>query len=303
MKKRLLVLLLLLVSVIGYSRVAEASDKLKVSSSFTIITNMLEEIGGDYVEVYNIVPTGTDPHEYEPLPEDIKKVTDSAYIFYSGLNLEGGEKGWISRLAQATGKDKDHLIEVSRKIEPMYLQDEAGVEEVNPHAFLDPENGILMAEAIIESLSEIDPDNEEAYLEQGEAYIAQLQEVANNYKDEFSQIPSEERIFICSEHAFQYVTENYDVKHGYIWEVDTDDTGTPEQIKAAVAFVNEYKPKTLFLESNVDPRPMQTVSKETGVAIYPVSIYADEIGAKGEETDTYLKLLEHNLYTILAGLK
>ena len=111
-----------------------------------------------------------------------------------------------------------------------------------------------------------------------------------------------ENAFIASEFAFQYMTDRYHLNEGYIWAIDTDETGTPDQIQNAIQFVKENKPKVLFVESNVDTRPMETVSNETGVPIYKTPIFSDEIGKKGEPGDTYLKFLEHNLKHIYTGL-
>ena len=93
---------------------------------------MIENIGGEYVNVHNLVPIGTDPHEYEPLPEDIKVASDADLLFYNGLNLEGGENGWFFKLVKSVGKSEDKIIEASEGVEPLYLADEEGNQEVNP---------------------------------------------------------------------------------------------------------------------------------------------------------------------------
>lgn len=276
---------------------------LKVISSFTIIQNMLEEIGDDHVEVHNLVPSGTDPHEYEPKPDDIKAVTDADVLFYNGLNLEGGDAGWLSKLTNSVGMEEDQMIEVAKEVEPMYLKDEKGQQETNPHAFINPKVGIIMAESIRDNLVKIDPDNEADYKKNADEYIGKLKEIEQRYKEEFGAIPDDNRILVAGEYAFQYMTAEYDIKEGYIWAIDTDDNGTPEQIKEAVKFVKENKPKYLFVESNVDRRPMETVSKETGVPIFEEVIYADEIGNKGDPVDTYIKFLETNLENMTSGMK
>src|SRR5699024_5686003 len=107
-----------------------SEETLNVISSFSILSDMVEKIGGDYVHVHNLVPIGTDPHDYEPLPEDIKAATDADLLFYNGLNLEGGEKGWFFRLVDSVGQSEDNVFEASEGVEPMYLADEEGKQEV-----------------------------------------------------------------------------------------------------------------------------------------------------------------------------
>lgn len=279
-----------------------SEDTLNVVSTFSLLTDMVEEIGGEHVSVYSLVPIGTDPHEYEPLPKDIKETTDADVIFYNGLNLEGGDTGWFSKLIESVNADDEKIYEASKGVEPMYLKDEEGQQEVNPHGFLSPKVGIIMAENIQDAFIEILPEHEVYFTENAENYLKQLREIEKQYSEKIGAIPEEDRVFIASEQAFQYLTAEYDIKEGYIWAVDTDEDGTPEQIQNAVNFVKENNPKVLFVEPNVNPGPMQTVSEETGVEIYEKPILSDEIGKKGEEGDTYIKYLEYNLEVIVDGL-
>src|SRR5699024_3580926 len=101
---------------------------------------------GDRVELHNLVPIGTDPHEYEPLPEDIKAATDADILFFNGLNLEGGDDGWFAKLTDSVDQKEEAIFELGEGVEPMYLTSSDGEEEVNPHSFLSPIVGIKMAE-------------------------------------------------------------------------------------------------------------------------------------------------------------
>lgn len=304
--KRLLKVLcainLILMMGLSIATTAHADEPLKVVSSFSLLTDMLESIGQDHIEVYNLVPVGTDPHEYEPLPEDIMKATDADLMFYNGLNLEGSENGWFMKLANSVKKSPEQLIEVAKDVEPQYLKDEEGRQEINPHAFADPNVGIKMAQRIVEVLKEQDPNNEMVYQENGEAYIKELEAIRDEYEEKLGSLEGNQRNFIASEHAFQYMTQSFNLNHGYIWAIDTDENGSPAQIQSAIQWVKDNNPPVLFVESNVDRRPMQTVSKETGVEIYEKPVYSDEIGEKGSPADTYLKYLQTNLDVIYNGL-
>ncbi|HLS65376.1 MAG TPA: zinc ABC transporter substrate-binding protein [Pseudogracilibacillus sp.] len=277
-------------------------DTLRVVTTFTLLEDIVREIGGENVEVYNLVPIGTDPHEYDPLPNDIKAATDADVIFYNGLNLEGGESGWLAKMLTAVNKEWDDTYKLTEGVEPLYLTDDEGRnEEINPHAFLDPHVGIQMVENARDAFIEIDPENEEYYIENAEQYITELEDVALQYEEKVNDIQEENRILITSERAYQYVADRYGLQEGYIWAIDTEEAGSPEQLKSLVEFIERENPPVLFVETNVDKRPMETVAEETGVEIYG-EIYSDEIGSPGEEGDTYLKFLQYNIDVIHAGL-
>lgn len=275
-------------------------DLLKVVTSFTILEDMVEAIGGDLVTVHNLVPTGTDPHEYEPLPDDIRAAADAELMLYNGLNLEGGEGGWFTRLAHAAGQPEERTVEVSRGITPMYLGEGVSDEQVNPHAFIDPGVGARMAAVIRDALVAADPEHADSYLERGNAYVAEIEAIQAAYADRLGQIPEERRVLVTSERAFQYLVDTYGLTEYFIWEIDTEENGSAKQIIALVEALRDLPVKYLVMESNKDPRPMEMVSGETDIPIFPRPIYSDEIG--GEGADTYLLYLEHNLEVLVGAL-
>lgn len=283
---------------------SNSDDKLQVVSSFTIIEDLAREIGGDDVSIHNLVPTGTDPHEYEPLPLDMKKATDADILFYNGLNLEGGEDGWFFKMINSVNQDMDNLYSLTERVEPMYLSGEDGKkDQINPHAFINPAVGIKMAEDMRDAFIEKDPENKGNYEERATAYLERLKEVEKEYRERINDIPEEKRILVTNERAFQYMADEYGLKEGFIWAIDTEENGSPEQIKSLIAFVKDNNVPVLFIESNVDTRPMETVSKETGVPFSEKPIYSDEIGKPGEEVDTYMKYLNYNINLIHDELK
>lgn len=280
----------------------KSSHQLKVISSFSIITDMVQEIGKDSVVVHNLVPVGTDPHEYSPVPEDIKFASSADLFIYNGLNLEGGEQGWFSKLLEAVHADDAKVFSVTDEVKPLYLHHSDASREVNPHAFINPKVGIQMAKAIEKTLIQTDEKNADFYRENAGNYLEKLRQIEREYREKLAEIPEENRVFIASEQAFQYLNTEYGLKEGFIWAVDTEENGSPEQIKNAIQFVQKNKPPVLFVESNVDRRPMEIVSKETGVPIYNPAIFSDELGKPGQEADSYIKYLEYNLKHIAKGL-
>lgn len=302
---KLFLLMLITFSILSCQKKNQSSnpnEKLRVISSFSILSEMVKEIGKDSVIVHNLVPVGVDPHEHQMTPEDIKFASFADLFIYNGLNLEGGDTGWFTKMVQSLSVDPDRVFQITNGIEPQYLSENAGRKEVNPHAFIDPNNGIIMAQNIRDILIKADPNHKVYYQKNATRYIKDLKAVEEEYQRRFSKIPKENRVFIASEEAFQYLIERYDFKEGYIWAIDTEENGSPEQIKNAIHFVKKNQPKVLFIESNVDRRPMETVAKSTGVPIYDPPIFSDELGKPGHEADSYIKYLKYNLKHIYQGL-
>lgn len=270
-------------------------------STFSVLTDIVEQVGGEHVEVYNLVPVGQDPHEYDSTPDDSKALADADVFFSNGLNLEGGDNGWAARLADTVEMGDEQRVETTDGVEPMYLTEGAS-DTVNPHAFLDPNVGMIMAENVAEGLSEVDPEHAEQFQQNLDDYLDELSELDAHYQQQIGDLDEDRRVLVTSERAFQYMADRYDLEEGYIWAVDTDEIGTPDQIISTIDFVDEHQPPALFVESNVTPAPMETVAEDTGVEIY-ATVFSDELAAEGEPGDTYLGFLEENLTKISEGLQ
>lgn len=312
MTKRLIATLIsiafLLIGVIWFTNstegeTMEASDgKLRVVATNSIIGNMVEEVAGDAVSLHTIVPRGTDPHEYDPRPEDISKTQDSDVLFHNGLNLETGGSGWFKKMYQNAGKvENQQVFAVSENVEALPLSDASQESDLDPHAWLDIQNGIKYVQKIEEVLIDKDPKNQQLYRERADAYIAKLAELDLTAKTKFSGIPSEKRVLVTSEGAFKYFGAAYDITPVYIWELNTESQGTPEQMERVIEKIRSTSVPVLFVESSVSPKSMEKISKETGLPIYS-TIYTDSLAAKGSPADSYYGMMEWNLDKIYSGL-
>ncbi|WP_314943125.1 metal ABC transporter substrate-binding protein [Abiotrophia defectiva] len=282
--------------------VSAQDKKLKVVATNSIIADITKNIAGDKIDLHSIVPVGQDPHEYEPLPDDIKKTTQADLIFYNGINLETGGNAWFAKLVQNAKRveNKDYFA-VSEGVEVIHLEGEGETGKEDPHAWLNLENGVIYAKNIAKHLIEKDPSNKDFYQKNLDDYVAKLEALDKEAKTKFDAIPEEKKMIVTSEGCFKYFSKAYNVPSAYIWEINTEVEGTPDQIRDLVKKLKGSKVPSLFVESSVDDRPMKTISSETGIPIY-AKIFTDSIAEEGQDGDSYYSMMKYNLDKISEGL-
>lgn len=278
----------------------QSSNQLRVVTTNSILEDMVRQVAGDKVALHSIVARGVDPHEYEPKPTDISETTQADVIFHNGLNLETGGSGWFNKLIKtAHKKDGEQVFEASDAVTPLYLT--TNQSEQDPHAWLDLGNGIRYVETITAVLKAKDPKHANYYQERSDAYVAKLKKLDAAAKEKFLDIPEKQRLLVTSEGAFKYFSKAYHVIPAYIWEINTESQGTPEQMAEVLSKIKASEVKALFVETSVSPKSMAQVSKETGLPIYS-KIFTDSLAKKGEIGDTYYDMMKWNLDKIHQGL-
>lgn len=282
---------------------AQDDGKLDVVVTNSILADMTKNIAGDKINLHSIVPIGQDPHEYEPLPEDVEKTTKADVIFYNGINLENGGNAWFTKLVKnANKKENKDYFAASDGVDVIYLEGENEKGKEDPHAWLNLENGMIYAQNIAKNLMSKDPDNKDFYKKNLDAYTEKLAELDLEAKTKFDAIPANKKVIVTSEGCFKYFSKAYKVPSAYIWEINTEEEGTPEQTTSLVKKLKAGPtPSSLFVESSVDDRPMKTIARETGIPIY-AQIFTDSVSKEGEEGDSYYAMMKWNLDKIAEGL-
>ncbi len=278
------------------------SGRLRVVTTNSILEDMVEQVGGKDVKVYSIVKRGTDPHEYDPTTNDIAAATEADVLFHNGLNLETGGSGWFNKLTQTANKrDNKEVFAASKNVKPMYLTESGKEDETDPHAWLDLSNGVKYVKLISRVLQDKDPKHAKAYQERTDVYVKKLQTLHNEAQNKFADIPVAQRLLVTSEGAFKYFSKAYGITPAFIWEINTEAQGTPEQMKQVLAKINDSDVKSLFVESSVSPKSMKQVAKETNLPIYS-KIYTDSLAKKGTQGDTYYDMVKWNIDKIHDGM-
>lgn len=274
--------------------------KLRVVTTNSILEDMVSNVAKDKIHLYSIVQRGVDPHEYDPRPNDITEATEADVLFHNGLNLETGGSGWFKKLVETSHKKFDEdVFAASDGVTAMHLT--TNENEEDPHAWLDLNNGIQYVKTITKVLKEKDAKNADYYQKNSDEYIAKLSELHQTAQSKFLDIPENQRLLVTSEGAFKYFSKAYHVTPAYIWEINTETQGTPEQMAAVLSEIEKYDVKHLFVESSVSPKSMNKVADETGLAIYS-KIFTDSLAKKGSEGDTYYTMMKWNLDKIHDGL-
>nr|WP_263314802.1 zinc ABC transporter substrate-binding protein [Mammaliicoccus sp. Marseille-Q6498] len=305
MKKLLFPILALILLLSACSQTSsDDTKKLKVVTTNSILGDMTKEITKSNAKVTSIVPVGQDPHEYEIKPKDVKALTDADVVIYNGFNLESGN-GWFKKALEQAGKkltDKN-VIKATEDVKPIYLKGgEGDKNKLDPHAWLSIENGIKYVQTIEKHLSNLDQSNSKLYKANAEKYTEKLDKLHQKMLKAFNDIPKDKRAFITSEGAFKYFAKSYGIKPGYIWEINTEKQGTPDQMKQAIKFVKEHNISSLVVETSVDKKSMQALAEETNLKIKD-EVFTDSIGTKDSKGNSYYNMMKHNVEAIHHSMK
>lgn len=274
---------------------ASAQEKFKAVTTFTVIADIARNVAGEAAEVESITRPGAEIHNYQPTPRDILKAQDADLVLWNGLNLET----WFERFFRNL-RDVPSAV-VSDGVEPIGIAEGPYTGKPNPHAWMSPSDVKIYVDNIAAAFAKYDAANAETYRANAEAYKAKIDATVAPIRAAIEAIPEEKRWLVTSEGAFSYLARDLGLKEVYLWPINADGQGTPQQVRKVVDAVRANGIPAVFSESTVSAEPAQQVARETG-AKYGGVLYVDSLSEADGPVPTYLDLLRVTTETIAKGL-
>lgn len=275
---------------------APAREKIKAATTFTVIADMARNVAGTAAVVESITRPGAEVHDYQPTPRDIVRTRDADVVFVNGLNLER----WFERFLRDVG-DVPRVI-VSDGVEPISIYEGPYTGKPNPHAWMSTANALIYIENIRKTFVRLDPDNAAIYDQNAKAYSERVRAVGDSLSQVLAVMPETQRFLVTSEGAFSYLARDLGLKEAYLWPINADQQGTPQQVRRVIDLVRKHQVPVVFSESTVSDRAARRVAAETG-ALYGGILYVDSLSGEGGPVPTYLDLMKVTTQTIADGFR
>lgn len=273
----------------------EANEPFKAVTTFTVLADMAQNVAGDAAKVVSITKPGAEIHGYEPTPQDIVRASDADLILWNGLNLELWFEQFLSNLGDIPS------VTLTDGIVPISIASGSYEGQANPHAWMGLDNALIYVDNIAAAFSEHDPGNAETYMANAEAYKTEIRDTIGPLRDQIAQISADRRWLVTCEGAFSYLARDFGMKELYLWPMNADQVGTPQQVRSVIDGVRENDIPVVFCESTVNTSPAEQVARETGAA-YGGVLYVDSLTEADGPVPTYLDLLRVTSQTVADGL-
>ena len=267
------------------------TKKVSVVASFSIIGDLVRQVGGDHILLSTIVGPDGDAHVYQPSPQDGRKIARADIIFTNGLGFEG----WLSRLMSATNA-KGVIITLGAAIKAQQLEG-----DLDPHAWQNVANAMVYIAEIKKTLIAVDPSNRDAYQRNASAYLEKLAGLDADIERTFAAIPAQRRIVVSTHDAFGYFSARYGVAFLAPQGVSTETEASAKDVARIVAYVKARHARAVFLENGANPQIAKAIAAETGVAIGG-TLYSDSLTDEKGDGATYIDMMRHNAREIQRAL-
>ncbi len=284
MKKTVLIIMAIFL-LTGCSKAVDSGKPL-VYTSFYAIYDFASEIAGDKAEVYNMVPTGTEPHEWEPTVRDMARLSEADVLFYNGLGMES----WIDSVKSALEASSVEFVELSESIQ----------EENDPHIWLDPKNAKIMCREITDVLCSVDSANSKYYEENYSRYAAELDALDDSYKSAVNAVPENKRKIVVSHEAYGCMCSAYGLEQAAVEGMSAESEPSPAKVEEIIDYINSNNIKYIFYEELVSPKVAQTIADETGCQLLPLDPF-EGVSKEGVQYN-YISVMNKNLENIKIAL-
>jgi manganese/iron transport system substrate-binding protein len=272
-----------------------ADNKMKVVTTFTVLADMAMNVAGDAADVVSVTKPGAEIHGYEPTPQDIVRASDADLILWNGMNLELWFEQFFSNME---GVPSAILTD---GIVPIAISAGNYAGKPNPHAWMGLNNALIYIDNIVLAFSNQDPENAGIYKANADAYKQELRATIEPLRAAIVRIPEDRRWLVTCEGAFSYLARDFGMKELYLWPMNADQMGTPQQVRAVIDGVRDNDIPVVFCESTVNTAPAEQVARETGAA-YGGVLYVDSLSVADGKVPTYLDLLRVTSQTVAIGL-
>ena len=274
---------------------ASANERMKVLTTFTVLADMAANVAGDAADVVSITKPGAEIHGYEPTPQDIVRGSNADLILWNGMNLELWFKQFLGNMTNVPS------VILTDGITPISISSGNYQGKPNPHAWMGLDNAITYINNIRDAFVDHDSKNAQIYKTNAKNYINELRSTIIPLRKAIYDIPLERRWLVTCEGAFSYLAQDFKMKELYLWPMNADQVGTPQQIRTVIDGVRENNINVVFCESTVNTAPAKQVARETN-AKYGGVLYVDSLSKANGEVPTYLDLLTVTSQRILEGL-
>ncbi|GAB3532711.1 metal ABC transporter substrate-binding protein [Arthrobacter tecti] len=261
-----------------------------VLTTFSVLADLTRTVAGNHIRVDSITKVGTEIHGYEPTPSDLINAQDADLILDNGFGLER----WFERFVLSV--DAPHVV-LSDGVEPVDIRsgDYSGLP--NPHAWMSPKAAQVYVDNIVRALSDLDPAHSAEFAANGQALKEELESLLDHLRTSLADSGA----LVTCEGAFSYLARDAGLAEAFIWPVNSDNEGTPRQIKDVITFVEEHNVPTVFCESTVNPSAQQQVANATGAELAG-PLYVDSLSGPDGPVPTFLDLLRYDINLIIEGL-
>ena len=283
---------------------AAAADRIPVVASFSVIADMLGEVGGDRIDIMTIVGPGGDCELYQPTPADVARVARARAVFFNDLNEEF--EPWLEPLLKQ-GRFTGAKVVVSRNVQTLTAEEEHPVSgrqlpsAIDQHAWLDPRNGVIYVRNITAALVRLDPAAAAQYRASAAAYIKEIQAADDWARKEIAGVPPEKRRALASHDSLQYLASAYGIMLLAVNGWTNKSEPSAAELAKLAQQIRASHVKALFLDSITDPRAIERIASETG-AVIGGTLYGDTLSPAGGEADSYIQMLRHDVSTLKAGM-
>jgi manganese/iron transport system substrate-binding protein len=267
---------------------------LRVATTFTIIQDIAQNVAGTAAVVDSITRPGAEIHDYQPTPLDVVRAQSADLVLWNGLNLER----WFERFFANLQNVRSAIV--TEGIQPIPIADGPYQGLPNPHAWMSVSSALVYVENIRRALGAADPGNAATYDQNARAYSERLRALDAPLRRRLNAIPEAQRWLVTSEGAFSYLTRDYGFREAYLWPINADEQGTPQQVRALINTVRRNRIPVVFSESTVSDRPARQVARETG-ARYGGVLFVDSLSDARGPVPTFEKLLEVTVDRIAKG--